>query len=252
MMKSIAALWLGFASLCALAPAPGLAETTTPNPRSLEYRLSWGLDEIGVQRAYRAGSAGAGVTVAMVDTGVSGVASLFARLSTASTDLVSERVLGDAGSDHGRQTAQLLAAARDGSGTMGVAYDATLLSIRADTDGSCLSTCSMTGENLARGITYAVDHGARVIGLPLASERPLPTVEAALLRAVNAGVLIVAAAGNEGDVEPVWPARYAADPRFKHAIIVAGASTSRHRLARWSNRAGSTADRYLLARASIC
>ena len=240
---------LGLAALCALglAPAASLGESRRPNLRSLEYRLSWGLDEIGAQRAYRQGEAGNGVTVAMVDTGVNGTASLFARLSPASTDLVTDRMLGDAGASHGRQTAQLLAAARDGAGTMGVAYDATLLSIRADIDGSCRTMCSMTGDMLARGIDYAVDHGARVIGLPLAAWKPLPKVEAAMLRAAKAGALIVAAAGNEGDAEPVWPARYAADPRLKDAIIVAGASTAKRQLARWSNRAGSTAHRYLVA-----
>ena len=243
-IPSVLALVAGL--LATLAPAEA-RRSRAPDPRSLEYRLSWGLGEIGVQRAYRQGGSGNGVVVAMVDTGLSGASSLFARLSPASIDLVEGRMLGDGGADHGRQTATLLAAVRDGAGTMGVAYGATLLEIRADHDGSCRSICSMTGETLARGIDYAVDHGAQVIGLPLASYRPLPAIEDALSRAAGAGVLIVAAAGNDGGREPVWPARYAADPRFRDSVLVAGAGTRTRQLARWSNRAGSTADRYLVA-----
>lgn len=246
-MRGIHSVLVLTAGLFAVFLPAEARRSDVPDPRSLEYRLSWGLGEIGAQRAYRKGNTGSGVTVAMIDTGLQGASSLFARLSPASTDLVERRSLGDGGTDHGRHTATLLAAVRDGAGTMGVAYGATLLEIRADHDGSCQSICSMTGETLARGIDYAVEHGAQVIGLPLASYRPLPTIEDALLRAANAGVLIVAAAGNDGAREPVWPARYAADPRFENAILVAGAGTRARQLARWSNRAGSTADRYLVA-----
>ncbi|WP_052730488.1 S8 family peptidase [Sphingomonas sp. SRS2] len=242
----------GLVLACTLA-APSFALSSfhgpdRPDPGSLEYRLSWGIDQIDGARLYRKGTAGSGITVAMIDTGLSGASrEMFARLSPASIDLKPGRVQGDSGADHGRQTAELLAAARDGAGTVGVAYDATLLAIRADLDGSCQRICSMTGEDLARGIDYAVAHGARVIGLPLASKMRLPTIEPALERAVQAGVLVVAAAGNDGDPEPTWPARYAADPRFTGSILVAGASTAGRELARWSNKAGSTAHRYLLA-----
>jgi subtilisin family serine protease len=218
------------------------------DPRKMELLLSWGIAHLDAQRVYRKGKAGEGVVIAMVDTGVSGDRKkLFARISPFSTDLIANRLHGESGADHGGQTAGVLAGARDGSGTMGVAYDATLLEIRADTDGSCRDLCSMTGPMLARGIDYAVEHGAKVIGLPLASTTPLPSVEPALERAARKGVLIVAAAGNEGADEPVWPARYAADPRYLGAIIVAGASARDRKLASWSNRAGSAASNFLVA-----
>ena len=242
-------LGLACAGLLAGPAAAALDQRSgRPDSRSLEYRLSWGLSEIDVGRAYRKGDSGGGVTVAMIDTGLQGTSKdMFARLSPASIDLVSDRSLGDIGTEHGRQTASILAAAHDGVSTMGVAYDATLLAIRADLDGSCQTICRMTGADLARGMDYAVAQGARVIGLPLSSKRRLPSVEAALERAVKAGVLIVAAAGNDGAAEPTWPARYAADPRFERSILVAGASTPGRQFAGWSNKAGSTAGRYLVA-----
>ncbi|AUW57286.1 hypothetical protein C1T17_03450 [Sphingobium sp. SCG-1] len=230
----------------ALCPAAHANETPRPQRGSLEYRLSWGAGAVRADRAYRAGATGNGVVVAMIDTGLGGP-NLFAHLSPASTDLVPRREPDQGQANHGEQTASLLASALDGSGTFGVAYDATLLSIRADRDGSCRTTCSFDPAVLAKAIDYAVDNGARVIGLPLASYRRLPAMEKALEHAVASGALIVAAAGNDGDKEPVWPARYASDPRFADAVIVAGASTATGKLANWSNKAGSAAERYLVA-----
>ena len=135
----------------------------------------------------------------------------------------------------------------DGSGTFGIAYGATLLSIRADRDGSCRKTCAFDPEVIARAIDYAVAHDARVIGMPMASKRPIPRIEAALARAVASGAIIVAAAGNDATDQPHWPGRYAADPRFANSMIVAGASTRQGGFAPWSNKAGATQDRYVAA-----
>ncbi|MDX3909945.1 MAG: S8 family peptidase [Sphingobium sp.] len=250
MSRSFSGLWRRAAlMLCAASVSSAAYAEKVARPRlnSLEYRLSWGAGAVRADGAYRKGATGAGVTVAMIDTGLELSSGLFAHLSPASIDLVQREKPDDGGSNHGRQTASLIAGALDGKGTFGLAYDATLLSIRADRDGSCQRICSFDPAVLANAIDYAVEHRARVIGLPLSSYRRLPVIEQALERAVASGALIVAAAGNNGDEEPVWPARYATDARFANAMIVAGASTPQGRLAGWSNKAGAAAERYLLA-----
>jgi subtilisin family serine protease len=219
-----------------------------PNRRSLEYRLSWGVGAINADSAYAKGATGSGVIVAMIDTGLGGTpAALFTHVSPDSVDLAPNRKANDQRADHGQQTASLLASSLDGSGTVGVAYGATLLSIRADMDGSCAMQCSVRARDLARGIDYALSKGAKVIGVPLVGGRPLPAIEPALARAATAGAIIVAAAGNDAAIEPSWPARYAADPRFSGSIIVAGASTYSGALARWSSRASAAQRRYIAA-----
>ena len=219
-----------------------------PNKRSLSYLLSWGVGASRADSAYRKGATGRGVVVAMIDTGVDSSASeMFRDLSEASTDLVTNRRADTGDRKHGEQTASLLAGRLRSFGTFGLAYDATLLSIRADRDGSCLTICAFDPAVLARAVDYAVEHGAQVIGMPVASHKPIPLIENALDRAVARGVIVVAAAGNDGSDQPVWPARYAADPRFHDSMIVAGASTGRGRLAEWSNKAGVAKDRYIAA-----
>lgn len=219
-----------------------------PKPFSPEYRLSWGVTASRGNSAYRKGATGEGVVVAMIDTGVDATsAKMFSNLAPASTDLVPVRRYDTGDRQHGEQTASLLAARVDGVGTFGLAYGATLLSIRADRDGSCLKVCAFDPDVIARGIDYAVDHGARLIGMPMASKRRIPAIEAAMERAIARGAIIVAAAGNDGGAQPTWPARYATDPRFEAAIVVSGASTPRGKLASWSNRAGAAKDRFVAA-----
>jgi subtilisin family serine protease len=228
--------------------APAIKRVPRPSLTSMEYRLSWGLAQIDADRAYARGITGAGVTVAMIDTGIAaqrGVA--IGTLSPQSTDLIAHRTPPATPDPHGAEVADIVAAPLDGIGTVGVAYRSTILSIRADIDGSCATQCAVYGKDLARGIDYAVAHGARVIGVPLVGPHSLPTIEAAMTRAAAAGAIIVMAAGNDGGGDPLWPARYAADPRFTHAVIVAGAAGTNGELASWSNRAGVAANRFISA-----
>lgn len=227
--------------------APETQRISRPDRRSLEYRLSWGLASIKADRAYRRGLDGRGVTVAMIDAGMTPDAlKLFAHLSPSSTDLIARQNAVSEDS-HARQTATLLSAPLDGEGTLGVAYGADLLSVRIDADGSCVQQCFAYADDLARGIDYAVANGAKVIAIPMVGTKRLKRAEPAIARAAAAGALIVAAAGNDGGPEASWPARYATDPRLRDAVVVVGASTMAGEPAKWSNKAGSAADRYILA-----
>lgn len=220
-----------------------------PRRTSAEYLRSWGLRLVDAEPAFQDGLTGRGVTVALIDTGLSLAPEEVVRhASPASTDLIADRGLDSPGGRHGGEVAQGVAAALDGAGVVGVAYGATLLSIRADLDGSCRTECAFDTRDLARGLDYAVAHGARIIVLAVEGQHRLnATFEAALQRATDAGAVIVVAAGNEAERDPAWPARYAADPRFARSVIAVGAAGPDGRFAAWSNRAGSTHDRYVVA-----
>ena len=65
-----------------------------------------------------------------------------------------------------------------------------------------------TSAVLAEGIDHAVAHGADVINISLGLEGPSDDVRAAVERAIAAGVVVVAAAGNAAGTAPVYPAAY--------------------------------------------
>ena len=239
-----------------LASADGLdgpaAPRRAPIPRlySGEYRRSWGLEVINAFPAYQAGVTGRGVTIALIDVGVADAQpEVMANLSDRSTDLLTGRDPAFRRSRHADYVAGPLASALNGGGVVGVAYEATVLSVRAELDGRCrIDECRLTSADIARGLDYALGQGARVIALAVEGPRRMgPSFEAALERAKAAGAVVVVAAGNEAADQPSWPALYAADPRFSDVVVAVGAVNARSRLARWSNRAGAAQASYLLA-----
>ena len=246
--RAVASVLLAGALAVTLTAPQALARVRKPQPDSVEYRLSWPLEAIGARSAYAAGYTGRGVRIALVDCGVRRRTDFGRNLSRRnSVDLIATRAarLND---PHGGWVAQPLASALDGFGTVGVAYNATLIEIRADMDGGYKGECAFWSADVARALDYAVANKARIIVLPMQAKRPLgKAFEAALGRAAASGAVIVAAAGNDTLAEPAWPARYAADPRYAASMVVAGAVGPEGGMTAWSNRAGDARARYLLA-----
>ncbi|WP_433744972.1 S8 family peptidase [Falsibacillus pallidus] len=87
---------------------------------------------------------------------------------------------------------------------------------------------------IANGILYAIDHGADVINMSLGGYNNSPLMAAAVQKAIDAGITIVAAAGNEGWDEYSYPASY-------EGVIGVGATDANNDLAYFSNY-GSSVD----------
>jgi subtilisin family serine protease len=248
-VRSVAVMLLTATALAG-ALAPGLADARVARPRedSIAYRRAWGLRAIGADAAYQAGFTGRGVRVAVVDCGVSDPQRELRRnLSRESADVLPVRTQ-PVVFDHGRWVAGPLGSSLNTAGLVGVAYNATLLEIRADMDGGYQGDCAFWPGDLARALDYAVDHKARIIVLPVQAKHALgPVFEASLARVVQSGAVVVVSAGNNTGPRPAFPAQYAADPRFAGAMLVAGAATFEGDIAPWSDRAGPAMARYLIA-----
>ncbi|MFJ6023036.1 S8 family peptidase [Brevundimonas sp. NPDC092305] len=211
----------------------------------------------GAITAWNAGATGAGISIAVVDSGIdTAEADLQGRISPLSTDIVPGRGMPYDTDQHGTWVSGVIASNFNDFGTIGYAYQSTIVSIRADTadcDDPDDKVC-FTSTNLARAIDYAIANNVRVINMSLGGEGALgSTFEAAMLRAVNAGIVFAISAGNEFDddpaaaVNPGYPGRYATDPRFAGSIIVVGAHDVNNTIAAFSNRAGVSASRYISA-----
>lgn len=180
----------------------------------------WALDSIPVEPLWTCAT-GAGVQVAVIDTGVSGSHPDFAgRISGGVSTLGGSAVPGAGATDvhgHGTHVAGIAAAgASDGVGIAGVAPGASIVPVKVLSDsGSGSST------DVALGITWAVDNGADVLNLSLSSSSQSAAMTTAVQYAVDNGVTVFAAAGNGGTSGSV---RYpAADP---NTIAVAATSSS--------------------------
>jgi subtilisin family serine protease len=166
------------------------------DPRRSEQ---WNLDLIETDGAH-AVTTGAGAVVAVVDSGVQPDHPDLAGRIGPGYDVVGHDATPQDGDGHGTHVTGIIGAASgNGIGIESVAPGATLMPVRVLGDDGSGSV-----ENVARGIDWAREHGADVINLSLGSDVPLvgaaggdPT-DAAIRRAIAAGIVVVAAAGNNG------------------------------------------------------
>ncbi len=238
-------------------PAPPSPPPPGPSSTSTEYLRNYALGTIKASYAFDAGASGSGITVGVIDSGVDPTqADLIGAVSPDSTDIIASRGT-PAGTDtHATFVAGVIASRFNGMGTIGVAYNSTILSVRADSAGTCAMTtstgdsgCTFNSNNLAAGIDYAVAHGAKIINLSLGGDGQQGSAfEGALSRAVAAGVVFSIAAGNESLANPDYPAEYAIDRRYVGSIIAVGATqTDGKTLSTYSNMAGTAASEFVVA-----
>ncbi|MGK5643099.1 type VII secretion-associated serine protease mycosin, partial [Streptomyces sp. URMC 126] len=170
----------------------------------------WALDALHLEEAWRT-TRGAGVTVAVLDTGVdAGHPDLRGRVLPGK-DLVGFGAgRGDRSwARHGTAMAGIVAGrghgTGDGDGVLGVAPEARILPVRVileEGDPARARARGARGGALAAGIRWAADHGADVINLSLgddsATAHPDADEDAAVRYALAKGAVVVASAGNGG------------------------------------------------------
>ncbi|WP_439546044.1 S8 family peptidase [Sandarakinorhabdus sp.] len=231
------------------APTPAPAPAPAPGPSNFdtaEYRRSTAAVGVQAIAAYDRGASGQGITVAVIDSGVNPALSEFAgRISPASRDVVSNRALADE-RGHGTSVTGVILAARDGSGIHGVAPQATLLALRADTPGSCNDQdCAYTSQAITAGLDAAVAGGARVINISLGGGATTQALRAAAARASNAGIVLVLSAGNESLASPEGFANQLTAVAPTTTLVV-GAIEANGEIADFSNRAGTLVSNFLV------
>jgi subtilisin family serine protease len=157
----------------------------------------WNLDMVQSDQVHGFAT-GAGAVVAVVDSGVmAGHPDLKGRLR-AGYDFVQNDTTPQDENGHGTHVSGIVAANTDNDiGIASVAPGATILPVRVlDENGGGDST------TVAKGIDWAVNHGAQVINLSLGADVPLlsddPGFDATIANALDRGVIVVAAAGNSG------------------------------------------------------
>lgn len=238
-----------------MAPPPPPPESPPPSENfdTQEFRSSTGLQAIRAIAAYEAGGTGEGVVVGVIDTGIDlQHDELIDAISPFSADVTTDRTnpTVDDENGHGTMVAGIIAAKRNDRGTMGVAFESTILAARADDPDSCLSAeeeCTFFDRDIAQGIRLALNHNARVINISLGGDGFSAVVLQAVREAAARGVLVVISAGNDGEMNPSGFAKLANDPLVRGHMLIVGSTDSLNQISSFSNRAGDLADLFLVA-----
>ncbi|RDX35267.1 peptidase S8/S53 subtilisin kexin sedolisin [Kangiella sp. HD9-110m-PIT-SAG06] len=129
------------------------------------FDLQWGHDAVNATEAWEAGVRGQGVLVAVLDSGIdSSHPDLIPNLNVAlSTSFVPGEDFDNPPGSHGTHVAGTIAAADNAFGTIGVAPEAEIMSVKV------LSAVSGSGSTsgIWQGMIYAADNGADVINMSL-------------------------------------------------------------------------------------
>jgi thermitase len=202
----------------------------------------WAPQQIGAPQAWSATEGDRGVVIAVVDTGVDYRHSELAPNMWANGGETPGNGVDDDGNGyaddiygwdfvnndrdplddhfHGTHVAGIAAAAPtdNPAGLVGICPRCRIMAVKVvGADGSG------TLATLAGGITYAADNGARVINMSLGATTGSAALEAAVDYAWSRGLVVVAAAGNDGNSSRLYPAAYA------HVIGVASTNSDDYR-----------------------
>jgi len=143
------------------------------------------------------------VTVAVIDTGVAAVGDL-AGATVAGYDFVNNDSNAADDRGHGTSVAALIAARGNNTrGMAGVCWTCKIMPVKVlDAKGSGYDS------DVAQGIIWAVQHGAKILNLSLGGSNSSKVLADAVAYANMNSVLVVAAAGNAGNTKVQFPAAY--------------------------------------------
>ncbi len=131
---------------------------------------------------------------------------------------------------HGTHVAGIIGAVgNNGAGTTGVCWKASIMAVRV-VDAAGVGTSA----TITQGIDFAVTNGAKIINMSLAGAVSDPLLSNSISTAQAAGVVVVAAAGNDGLNSDLTTPTYPCD--FTQAnIICVAALDQKYQLASFSN-----------------
>jgi serine protease len=169
-----------------------------------DYDKQWNLRQIKAEGAWSRGAKGQGVTVAVIDTGISKGTDLAQTEFVPGYDFVNNRSDARDDNGHGTHVAGTIAQSTNNRyGVTGVAFGAKLMPLKVLSRGG-----SGTVADIAEAIRFAADKGAQVINMSLGGGGDSKLMREAIDYAHKKGVTIVAAAGNEGRAQASYPALY--------------------------------------------
>ena len=161
---------------------------------TLAETVDWGLAMMHVPKLWKQ-TQGEGIRVGVCDTGCDLLHTDLEGAVVAAADFTGSRFGAADKNGHGTHCAGIIAARHNQIGIAGVAPRAQLVVAKVLGDNG-----SGDGAGVAAGIDYCRDQQCKIISMSLGAPQPDEQIMRAVQRAVDAGVLVIMAAGNEGPV----------------------------------------------------
>ena len=184
--------------------------------------LPWGIDRIDAERVWATTSAD-NVTVGVIDTGIDLKHPDLQANIKGGYNAINPRKLPQDDNGHGTHVAGIIAALNNDIGVVGVGPKIDLYAIKVlGANGSGYLS------DVIEGLDWAIQKNIQVVNMSLGTSENVLSFQEAIQRAYNAGITIVAAAGNTGG-SVLYPAAYP-------EVIAVSAIDQYDQIASWSSR----------------
>lgn len=206
------------------AEPDGLTGAATTTPNDPYWSQEWGQSKVGVPSVWDTSTGDPSVVIAEIDSGVDYAHPDLQGRFVAGYDFVNNDASPVDDYGHGTKVAgEIGATSNNGVGVASYCWQCSIMPIKVlDSSGSG------SYSNLINGITWATDHGARVINMSVVGSSDSSALRSAVQYAQANGVVLVGGAGNAGNSTPTYPASY------PEVLSVAG-STGSDSLYSWSS-----------------
>lgn len=199
--------------------------TNTPTPVSENQSIPWNIAGVGADNAWSL-SAGKGVKVAIIDTGIDrDHPDLSANLAGCVNLITSRRTCED-DNGHGTHVAGIVASINNNFGVVGVAPEARIYALKAlNSRGSGYLS------DIIEALEWSINNQVEVVNLSLGTSSNVTSLYEAIKKTYDAGIVIVASAGNSGPNSNTvtYPARYP-------EVIAVASVNQENQVSSWSSR----------------
>jgi thermitase len=179
-------------------------QVNKPNDLLYQENYQWNLPVIGTEQGWDITRGTAEVEIAIVDTGVDLDHPDLKNRIVKGYNVINESAEPDDDNGHGTHVAGIIASeTNNNEGIAGMTWFSKIMPVKAMGAKGYGTTF-----DIARGIVWAVDHGADVINLSLGNYQPSKVLEEAVRYAYSKNVVMVSAAGNDGSNQPTYPSAY--------------------------------------------
>lgn len=192
---------------------------------------AWNLEAVHGESYVRDAAAEEQVKIAVLDSGVNYRESLPVQGHVTVLEGMESNPFFEDTSGHGTAVASLIASSKDEESIQGINEDAAIYSVQVLDENN-----TGTLEGIVKGIYWAIDNDMDIINMSFGTQYPSEILEKAVEDAWDAGILLVAAAGNDPEGNVQYPAAY-------EEVCAVGASSLKGEIASESVR-GKDVDIY--------
>ncbi len=200
---------------------------------NLSYTIPYGVEMINAKKFWNMGYAGRGITIAVIDTGCDtkhpNLKNRIIDGKNFTTDDNSNREIYMDYQGHGTHVCGTIAASNIGNGVVGVAPEASLIVLKAlDKNGEGKI------EWIIEAINYAIMKKVDIISMSLGASNDIKILHDTIKKAINQNIIVVCAAGNEGDNANPSTHEYSYPAAYNEVVSV-GAIDENKSAARFTN-----------------